>query len=92
LQQVTSFNSLPSLPTSALYKLSWTLTPQVSTVVDSVLPNRPKSLKNLADIGNGGLSAFAGVVLKKQWRLCQLLLIDFQERSDIMQVIFASLM
>ena len=91
-QQVTSFNSLPLLPTSALYKLSWTLTPQVSTIVDSVLPNKPKSLKNLADIGNSGLSAFASAVLTKEWKLCQLLLIDFQERSDIMQVIFSSLM
>ena len=89
-QQVLSFNSLSALPASALYKLSWTLTPQVSTIVDSVIPDRPKSLKNLADIGNGGLSGFASAVSKKRWRLCQLLLIDFQERSDIMQVIFAS--
>jgi hypothetical protein len=89
-QQVLQFNSLPSLPTSALYKLSWTLTPQVATIFDSLLPNKPKSLKNLADIGNSGLSGFASVVLKKGWRLCQLLLIDFQERSEIMQVIFAS--
>jgi hypothetical protein len=91
-QQVVQFNSLPSLPTSALYKLSWTLTPQVSTIFDSLLPGKPKSLKSLADIGNSGLSGFASVVLKKQWRLCQLLLIDFQERSDIMQVIFASIL
>jgi hypothetical protein len=89
-QQVIKFNSLPSLPASALYKLSWTLTPQVSTIFDSVLPNKPKSLKNLADIGNSGLSGFASATLKKGWRLCQLLLIDFQERSEIMQVIFAS--
>lgn len=91
-QQVNMFNSLPSLPTNALYKLSWTLTPQVSTIVDSVLPDRPKSLKSLADIGNSGLSSFANSVLTKQWRLCQLLLIDFQERSDIMKVIFASIL
>jgi hypothetical protein len=87
--QVVKFNSLPSLPTSSLYKLSWTLTPQVSTIFDSLLPHKPKSLENLADIGNSGLSGFSSVVLKKEWRLCQLLLIDFQERSDIMKVIFA---
>jgi hypothetical protein len=89
-QQVIQFNSLHSLPTSALYKLSWILTPQVSTIVDSLLPGKPKSLKNLADIGNSGLSGFASAALKKRWRLCQLLLIDFEERSEIMQVIFAS--
>ncbi|CAF2836616.1 unnamed protein product [Rotaria sp. Silwood2] len=88
-QQILQFNSLPSLPSSALYKLSWTLTPQVSTIIDSTLPHKPKSLKNLADIGNSGLSGFASAVLKKKWSLCQLLLIDFQERSEIMQVIFA---
>jgi hypothetical protein len=91
-QQVIKFNSLPSLPTSALYKLSWTLTPQVSTIFDSLLPHKPKSLKSLADIGNSGLSGFATAALKQKWRLCQLLLIDFQERSEIMQVIFASLL
>lgn len=90
-QQVVSFNQLPSVPADALYKLSWTLTPQVSTIVDSVLPGKPKSLRSLADIGNSGLSGFASVVLRKEWRLCQLLLIDFEERSEIMQVIFASL-
>ncbi|CAF1288580.1 unnamed protein product [Adineta steineri] len=91
-QQVLQFNSLPSLPTSALYKLSWTLTPQVSTIFDSLLPHKPKSLKSLADIGNSGLTGFASAVLKKKWKLCQLLLIDFQERSQIMEVIFDSLL
>ena len=90
-QQVLSFNNLSSLPANALYKLSWTLTPQVSTIVDSVLPGKPKSLRSLADIGNSGLSGFASVVLKKGWRLCQLLLIDFEERSDIMEVILGAL-
>ncbi|CAF1478272.1 unnamed protein product [Adineta ricciae] len=91
-QQVTQFNSIPALPVSALFKLSWTLTPQVSTIVDSILPHKPKSLKNLADIGNSGLEEFASTVLKKEWQLCQLLLIDFQERSVLMQVIFASIL
>jgi hypothetical protein len=90
-EQVRQFNSLPSLPTAALYKLSWTLTPQVSTIFDSLLPNKPKSLKSLADIGNKGLSGFASDSLKEGLRLCQLLLIDFQDRSEIMQVIFASI-
>jgi hypothetical protein len=89
-QQVLQFNSLPSLPTSALYKLSWILTPQVSTIFHSLLPGKPKSLKNLADIANSGLSGFASVALNKRWKLCQLLLVDFEERSEIMQVIFAS--
>lgn len=91
-QQVLQFNSLPSLPTNALYKLSWTLTPQVSTIIDSIIPGRPKSLKTLADIGNSGLSDFANTTLTKGWKMCQLLLIDFQERSDIMKVIFASIL
>jgi hypothetical protein len=90
-EQVRKFNSLPSLPTDALYKLSWTLTPQASTIWESILPNKPKSLKSLADIGNKGLSGFASDSLKKGLRLCQLLLIDFQDRSEIMQVIFASI-
>lgn len=91
-QQVQQFNTLSSLPTNALYKLSWTLTPQASTIVDSILPNRPKSLKQLADIGNSGLSAFANATLTKGWKLCQLLLIDFQERSTIMNAIFDSIL
>jgi hypothetical protein len=88
-EQVRKFNSLPSLPSSALYKLSWTLTPQASTIIDSILPKKPKSLRELADIGNSGLSGFANETLKNGLRLCQLLLIDFQERSVIMEVIFA---
>ncbi|UJR12533.1 hypothetical protein I4U23_016709 [Adineta vaga] len=86
--QVSQFNSIPLLPNASLYKLSWTLTPQVSTIVDSILPNKPKSLKQLADIGNSGLDQFADEVFNKKWKLCQLLLIDFQERSHIMDVIF----
>lgn len=90
-EQVRQFNSLPSLPSSALYKLSWTLTPQVSTIIDSIIPGRPKSLRQLAGIGNSGLGGFANETLTNGLRLCQLLLIDFQERSVIMDVIFAYL-
>lgn len=89
--QVFKFNSLSSLPTNALYKLSWTLTPQVSTIVDSVLPSKPKSLRQLADIGNRGLLGFAHTAFSQGWKLCQLLLIDFQDRSEIMPVIFSSI-
>ena len=89
--QVYKFNTLPVLPTSALYKLSWTLTPQVSTVVDSIVPGKPKSLMNLADIGNSGLEEFSTAAFTKGLRLCQLLLIDFQERSKIMEVILTPL-
>lgn len=90
--QVKNFNSLPTLPNRALYKLSWTLTPQVSTIADSILPNKPKSLRELAEIGNRGLMAFSNTAFKEGLKLCQLLLIDFQERSEIMQVIFNSIL
>jgi hypothetical protein len=69
--------SVPSLPTNVLYKLSWILKLQVLTIVDSVLLDRSKSLKQLADVGNKGLSPFANSTLTKGWKLCQLLLIDF---------------
>uniref|UniRef100_A0A914YN27 Uncharacterized protein n=1 Tax=Panagrolaimus superbus TaxID=310955 RepID=A0A914YN27_9BILA len=91
-QQVQHFNTLSSLPNNVLYKLSWTLTPQTSTILDSWKPGAIKSLKELAQIGNTKLSPFARQYQTKGWRLCQILLIDFQELTDIMGVIFRSIL
>uniref|UniRef100_A0AC34G5F4 PLC-like phosphodiesterase n=1 Tax=Panagrolaimus sp. ES5 TaxID=591445 RepID=A0AC34G5F4_9BILA len=90
--QVESFNAIETLPNNALYKLSWTLTPQSSTILDSFLPGKIKSLKELAAMGNQKLSLFARPYQAKRWKLCQILLIDFQELTDIMGVIFRSIL
>uniref|UniRef100_A0A914PZW8 Phosphatidylinositol-specific phospholipase C X domain-containing protein n=1 Tax=Panagrolaimus davidi TaxID=227884 RepID=A0A914PZW8_9BILA len=91
-KQVENFNAILSLPKNALYKLSWTLTPQTSTIIESILGGKIKSLKELANIGNLRLSSFARPFQAKRMKLCQILLIDFQETSNIMPVIFRSIL
>uniref|UniRef100_A0A914PVS6 Uncharacterized protein n=1 Tax=Panagrolaimus davidi TaxID=227884 RepID=A0A914PVS6_9BILA len=91
-KQVEDFNAIPSLPKNTLYKLSWTLTPQTSAIIESILGGKLKSLKELANIGNQRLASFARSFQTKGMKLCQILLIDFQETSNIMPVIFRSIL
>uniref|UniRef100_A0A914Q9W7 Uncharacterized protein n=1 Tax=Panagrolaimus davidi TaxID=227884 RepID=A0A914Q9W7_9BILA len=44
-KQVEDFNAISFLPKNALYKLCWTLTPQTSTIIESLLGGKLKSLK-----------------------------------------------
>lgn len=50
-KQVMLFND-NGTKSYSLFKISWTLTPQTSTVIDMVLPSHPHSLLELAEIAN----------------------------------------
>ena len=67
----------------SLFKLSWTLTAQTSTVLESVLPGEPKSLRELDAAGaRPSLAPFAARVAKAGCRASNILSVDFAIASD----------
>ena len=67
----------------SLFKLSWTLTAQTSTVLESVLPGRPKSLRELDAAGaRPALAPFAERVANAGCRASNILSVDFARGSD----------
>lgn len=39
----------------ALFKISWTLTPNADTIIDAIFPDTPNTLLELAEQGNAQL-------------------------------------
>ena len=70
-----------------LFKLSWTLTPAVDVILESVLIGHPHSLLELADVANPHLPAFWESVKEKGWRLGNIIIIDHYEASEILEVV-----
>ena len=67
----------------SLFKLSWTLTAQTSTVLESVLPGRPKSLRELDAAGaRPSLAPFAERVADAGCLASNILSVDFAVASD----------
>ena len=67
----------------SLFKLSWTVTAQTSTVLNSVFPGRPKSLRELDAAGARPLLApFAERVAAAGCRTSNILSVDFALGSD----------
>jgi hypothetical protein len=67
----------------SLFKLSWTLTAQTSTVLESFLPGEPKSLRELDAAGaRPSLAPFAARVAKAGCRASNILSVDFAVASD----------
>jgi len=72
---------------SQLFKLSWTLTPQTSTVEKSILPDRPRSLYELSSPAIGSpLVDFVEAKKQQQLPLGNIVIIDFFDLSQIVQM------
>ena len=65
-----------------LSKLSWTLTAQVGTVLESVLPGRPHSLRALNKKAKPLLAPFVETATQLHCRTSNVLSVDFGEASD----------
>jgi len=57
LQQIQNWES-HGIYLSQLYKISWTLTPDDLTIIEMIIPSYPKTVIELADIGNFDLENF----------------------------------
>ena len=73
---------------SQIFKVSWTLTPNSTTVLNSVEPWYPQTLIELADVGNLALPSYYNSIWKKRWRMGNILIIDYCEKSKIMNVVW----
>ena len=73
---------------NTLFKVSWTLTPDNMTVIDSLEPLHPHTLLQLADTGNRHLHSFWLKMKKNNWRMGNILIIDDYEHSDIISVVW----
>ena len=82
---VRGFNAGAFRP-GALFKLSWTLTPQGTTIVESVLPDTPSSLEDLAARAHPALGPFADRVAAAGCRLGNILLVDMLQASSAVAV------
>eukprot|EP00052_Salpingoeca_macrocollata_P007749 m.61962 g.61962 ORF g.61962 m.61962 type:complete len:140 (-) comp16235_c0_seq1:142-561(-) len=94
VDQVALFHTTP-LSNNLLYKISWTLTPDVHTVERMLLPGHPKSLIELADTASKALDPwFSGRIAPHQYSypvLANIVIIDHFETSDIAQVVLRGL-
>jgi hypothetical protein len=71
-----------------LLKISWTLTPNVKTIVKGFLPFEINNLIELANIGNKELPSFWKDMRKLNWRMGNILIIDHYESSDLLKIIW----
>lgn len=71
-----------------LFKVSWTLTPNNTSVLDMLIPWKPKTLLQLADAGNKALPSFWIKAKKAGWRMGNILIIDHYEASEIVKIIW----
>ena len=77
-------NGSDAITHSALYKVSWTLTPQDSTIEDSFLPGHPSTLYELAQEADTQLDTWiAASVTPYHYQLGQIFLIDFFDTTDV---------
>lgn len=69
-----------------LFKISWTLTPDTDTVLESVLPWKPNTLLKLANNANKALPSFDTQMKNYGWRTGNILIIDHFENSEVLKV------
>ncbi len=74
---------------TALYKISWTLTPQAANILGSIIPGNPNSLRTLAAKATPALPAFLGGAASGGQRPGHILIIDFHETSQIVELLTA---
>jgi hypothetical protein len=80
--RVAAFAAGTESPPGALFKMSWTLTTQTRTVLESALPGRPRSLRELDAEAAPLLAPFASDIVSRGCRTGNVLSVDFAERSD----------
>jgi len=90
LDQIKSWESHGIYP-NQLYKISWTLTPNEDTILEMLLPDTPKTVIELADIGNKDLENFFNNTLVpngfKYPIFANILIIDDFLNSPIIQIV-----
>lgn len=74
---------------SQLYKISWTLTPNSTTILDSALPWKPQSLYQMAGVANKALPSFYNSISKLNWRMGNILINDLFDFSVLLNVTWA---
>ena len=84
--RVAAFAAGTESPPGALFKMSWTLTTQTRTVLESALPGRPRSLRELDAEAAPLLAPFANDIVSQGCRAGNILSVDFAERSDAVAV------
>lgn len=72
-----------------LFKISWTLTTQARTVLESVLPTHPKSLRELNELGEPLLRPFTEEMVAAGCRTGNILTVDFAATSDAVRAVRA---
>jgi len=70
-----------------LFKISWTLTPNEETILETLLFWKPHSLIELADTANPALPQFVKSITCKNWRTGNILIIDHYDKSSILEVV-----
>jgi hypothetical protein len=93
--KATEFANHQKLYPGQLFKMSWTLTPNGDTVAEMVLPGKPKTLLELADIADADLSAWFARVrpqLGLYPYLGNILIIDHESISPILDIVTAGLL
>lgn len=73
-----------------LFKVSWTLTPNATSILDTVIPWKPHSLIELANTADKALPSFWIKIKKLGWKMGNILIIDHYEYSDIVKIIWES--
>lgn len=74
-------------PSASLFKISWTLTANAKTILDSGLLDHPSTLLRLADIANVDLSRWVSETRSEGDQLGNILLVDHFQTSHILEVI-----
>eukprot|EP01123_Difflugia_compressa_P015448 TRINITY_DN8676_c0_g1_i1.p1 TRINITY_DN8676_c0_g1~~TRINITY_DN8676_c0_g1_i1.p1 ORF type:complete len:331 (+),score=35.83 TRINITY_DN8676_c0_g1_i1:80-1072(+) len=76
--------------TGQLYKISWTLTPDADTILESLLPDTSKTLIDLANVANNDLSNWFGRSITPSMKypyFANILIIDNFSTSPIVQIV-----
>jgi len=86
--QVELFNN-GSTNSDALFKISWTLTPQVDTILESELPDKPQTLLELANIADAEMNSWTTTKFNQNLRIGNIFLYDNYPNASVEQIINA---
>ncbi|CAG9317684.1 unnamed protein product [Blepharisma stoltei] len=81
-------NYMPLTKNNELFKVSWTLTPNGETVLDSILRWKPHTLLELAEEANSNFSGFYQKMKNKANLFGNILISDNYDQSIFMPIIF----
>ena len=85
-KQVSIFNNNETNP-NALFKISWTLTPQTDTVLKMELPDHPHNLIELAQIANKEMQNWTSIQFEKNLKIGNIFLYDDYTTSAIQYIL-----